>query len=682
MKRHLLVSALFVFAGACSTELQSPPGREEAPSAAISDAAHGVVGNPEFFFLPPLVPNPRGSPAWSPDGFNPALEPTVSICVLDLPAGTGEGDVQVGTPCRPGGYALTLPFVTRGNDGVRLHRPNDRDWDDDEEDRADRGGHYHAKWRVPKSGDVYYRIRVQAGTVVLGFADVHSVGSGRDLRAVNRDAFVARRDGETVQIKFRIENRALCADPAGTGPCVSAVVDLAAGGTVALTTDPAAAASGVGIPPQPSQSGSVIVTVETCPDLNPRAIDLPVFGGCLRIVTSPALTQPLNPPATVFVCDYPPDVSSLPHEQQERVTLHRLRTDNVVEAVPHALADCTPPVVAGLDRFRNAIRSLAQGRWRAVGQDLAGLIGPTPLLALDRGGGGLVAGFSDFQFALPCKMTVDAGDGQTGVPGAALPVDPTVRLTDLEEDPCAGATVHFAGTGTVGAPSVLTDAAGRAAVSWSLGGGPNQLVASGRGVAGGNADGPRSAFDPFMALEPHFNPFNDPVPNPLVPVPLQVGTRVFGAVTTAVPYRSPGWSARVLPSSAALPAGWELPGYDETAGGFGPGAAAFGSLPSECALNGAGLATTWPRETTLLLRRVVGVPAPATLRIDVAVDNDVQVFVDGNDVSGGLREHEGCPTRGSFTFTAPVSAGNHLIAVRGRDRGVSTYLDVEVAILP
>ncbi len=674
MDRRLAVSVLVVLAAGCQGDVQNPATPGNAPSFVISDGAHGQVGNPDFFFLPPLVPNPRHSPNWSPDGFNAGLQPTVTVCALDLPSTAQESDVQFGTPCRSGGYAVSFPFVTSGNDGVRLHAPRNGDEDDDADDDGDRGGHYHVKWRAPTSSDAFYRVRVLVGTTVLGFADVHSVTGGKDLKNVNTGEFIARKDGQTAQIKFRIENRALCANPGGTDPCATAVVNLGTGGTVSVVTNPLDAPSGVGFPPQNTQTQPVTVTVQTCPDLNPRVIDLPTYGGCLHVSTTPLLAQPLDPPATVFICDYPPDVSALPHTQEERVTLHRLRSDNVVEAVPHGQADCTPPVVGALGQLRGAVRSLVRGDWGSAGEQLASLVGPTPLMALHRGGGGLVAGFSDFQFALPCKMQITAGDGQTVPAGSTLPVNPTVLVTDLGDEPCPGARVSFSGNGSATPGTVVTAVDGLASTAWTIGTGSNQLIASGRGIAGANADGPRSIFDPFMAIEPYFNPANDPVPNPLMPVSLQTGTQTFHATgtNTLVAYGSGGWKFQ---RETTPPPGWEQPGYDDSA--YSLGTAAFGS-PSGCALN-AGVVTDWPINRGILLRRTLTLPTTATLRIAVAIDNDVQVYLDGVDVSGGLRTHDGCPTLDSFVFTVSgVSAGSHVLAVRGLDRGGSSYLDVEV----
>ena len=82
----------------------------------------------------------------------------------------------------------------------------------------------------------------------------------------------------------------------------------------------------------------------------------------------------------------------------------------------------------------------------------------------------------------------------------------------------------------------------------------------------------------------------------------------------------------------------------------------------------------------LLLRKRFTLDAiPQSLKVAVAIDNDVQVFVNGQDVSGGIRQHEGRPRRDSFVFTVPIgilNVGANLIAVRGVDRGGAAYADI------
>ncbi len=72
----------------------------------------------------------------------------------------------------------------------------------------------------------------------------------------------------------------------------------------------------------------------------------------------------------------------------------------------------------------------------------------------------------------PTALSIVSGDGQTGAPAAVLPESLVVQLNDESGQPLPGAAVHFAadaGSGTVGPDSATTDAAGRAAVQWTLG---------------------------------------------------------------------------------------------------------------------------------------------------------------------------------------------------------------------
>ena len=56
--------------------------------------------------------------------------------------------------------------------------------------------------------------------------------------------------------------------------------------------------------------------------------------------------------------------------------------------------------------------------------------------------------------------------------------------------------------------------------------------------------------------------------------------------------------------------------------------------------------------------------------------------MNGQDISGGLQVHEDCAVRDSFVFSVPESllvfGGENLLAVRARDRGGISYVDVEI----
>jgi hypothetical protein len=96
----------------------------------------------------------------------------------------------------------------------------------------------------------------------------------------------------------------------------------------------------------------------------------------------------------------------------------------------------------------------------------------------------------------------------------------------------------------------------------------------------------------------------------------------------------------------------------------------------------------------MLLRKSYALPSwwSAPLTVRVAIDNDIQVFVNGHnetatassgyDASSGFVVHEGCATLDSFTFSVPTSDlvhGTNLLAIRARDRGTIAYVDVRMS---
>ena len=151
------------------------------------------------------------------------------------------------------------------------------------------------------------------------------------------------------------------------------------------------------------------------------------------------------------------------------------------------------------------------------------------------------------------------------------------------------------------------------------------------------------------------------------------------APTIVVPYGASEYKYQVVPVDDGI--GFERPDFDDSA--FGIGDAGFGTREGYCALNNPGdVRTEWPVETDLLVRKTFELPVGTTdVVVHVAVDNDVQVFINGYDISDGLQTHEECPSLDSFTFAVPDSllhVGTNLLAVRARDRGGLAYLDLEV----
>ena len=147
------------------------------------------------------------------------------------------------------------------------------------------------------------------------------------------------------------------------------------------------------------------------------------------------------------------------------------------------------------------------------------------------------------------------------------------------------------------------------------------------------------------------------------------------AQTTVVPYGASGYRYMVV-AHGALPA-FQDPAFDDS--GFSTGAAPFGSGGS-CPL-GPTFQTLWPIDTDVLVRRTINFPAGASaVSVGIAIDNDVDVYWNGALV--GQQTHEDCATQDSLVVSVPdalVQAGNNVLAVRGVDRGIVSFLDIRVS---
>ncbi len=150
-----------------------------------------------------------------------------------------------------------------------------------------------------------------------------------------------------------------------------------------------------------------------------------------------------------------------------------------------------------------------------------------------------------------------------------------------------------------------------------------------------------------------------------------------------IPYGSGGWSYSIVPYDQQL--GFSAPAYDST--GWPVGQGPFGGwekgLDQVCVLN-ASIVTEWPNYTDLLVRRSIQLcPGASGLEIEAAIDNDIQVFFNGVDISNGMVEHELCAEYGAAesTFAVPdalLQIGENVLAVRARDREVISFLDLTV----
>ena len=530
MRRCVMLCLTLIAMSACSGDsVVRPTDTPTNPSNAISDGNNCVItgaactiGNPDFFFLPPMVQNPSASPKWDAGAFNPDLEPIVKICASQ---------------------ALTVSQIPTAPCAAEPDRLATADAASEQ---------YKLNWTVPNSSTVFYRVAVTVGTTTLGYADLETGANASQLKKVGTGEVIPLVDGRTLPIKFRVERFALCAVP-GVGPCATKAIDvLGAGGKVSTAlvatkeegiifanNTAAAAANPLATT---TTTGKRTVTVERCEDFRARGItDLPSFGPCVRVRIEPALSSALTAPALVYSCDVTvaSAAGTVSAAQAERIAMHRL-VGTELEALPHDHPDCTTSTAA-TGSVRGMLADLRHGKLKSAAQQMVALLSPKPLFAarfIDSGGGGFtglsdeVEGlgrsvsstngarlsmsatsptFHEFQFLLPAKFEFI----ETPVDRAAYPADQvsvSVKVTDLGDEPVLNARVRFSADqgGSVSDAIKLTSSdpgsLGVATVTWTVTApSPNTLTVTGRGIAGENEHGPRdrtpTKVDPFQPCD-------------------------------------------------------------------------------------------------------------------------------------------------------------------------------------
>jgi PKD domain len=152
-----------------------------------------------------------------------------------------------------------------------------------------------------------------------------------------------------------------------------------------------------------------------------------------------------------------------------------------------------------------------------------------------------------------------------------------------------------------------------------------------------------------------------------------------------IPYLDTDWKYEVVPYDGEQ--GFESPLFDDSS--FALGDAGFGTedFTFGCSLYHAPyLNTSWAPSTDILLRKTFTLgPGANAVQVGVAIDDHVQVFVNGQDISGGFQSGSGCASHDQLVYVAPASVlqvGTNLLAVRGRDGGAPNYIDVQVTEVP
>ena len=397
------------------------------PSKIISDGSH-VGGNPDFFFLPPLVPLPFGNATFRANfelgKFNNALGPALQIKICDL------------------GTALPTEFSTCGADVMTfdfrsgLHVVNiplrERGWWSLMGLPAD--GFYYALWDTRQPGlpaldnTKYYRIRVFLGTDQLGYADVDPMPNLREWRYSQTGTLIQLVNGWLLPIPFRVEkNGSPCATNAA---CIQQTVDNTGG----LVQVPGGAGplAGAEFPPDwlpkgPGLPDHVLVTIsrvntgqnedgtQTIPCH--RNLPLQQFYSCFKFTTYPKLGlnstafpgHQFQAPVRTAVCyrrfntedprsewvqlwasDDGANFRSLPEATDEGILS------------PNSQNCYNPP--NGYGNNSTGFRGLASAGWRKLKGGLGQIFGVQTAYAVDLGIGGTILDFSNISPALTARI--------------------------------------------------------------------------------------------------------------------------------------------------------------------------------------------------------------------------------------------------------------------------------------
>ena len=492
--RPLLVLPLIALVVACAEhKLPTEPTALSAPtdpSRIISDGAHNG-GNPDFFFLPPMVPLPLRNPNFELGKFNNALKSSlkIEICELQSTPVNGQGLPQANTACvsgtplktfAPGTVQLVNLPVRQNGWWTLFGLPAD--------------GFYYVLWDTRQARlnvKKYYRIRVfiaGAPDVLLGIADVDPMANLSQWKFTLTGDVIQLIDNVMLPIAFRVEKGGgppLCGDAA---ICTSMVVtnDNPNGD---VTVVPANGNNGPiagavfpdgWLPVGPGLPTSVVVTIKSVntgsndvaagTQANPCHANLPLeqFNGCFNFSTTPALGpnaeggHQFARQVTVVVC-YVLHDSGDPREKWAQLWSsgpneppHPLVSvsDALVLTAPteHNCGSNFTEVIAS-NRSTNPLARFASSGWRRFRSRLGSLVGINTAYAVDLGLGGYVTDFSNVGPALTAQLQ------RVGAPEATL----AAGVTTVDTVRILGTRVHNAGgltTGIGGLPVTFTLAPG------------------------------------------------------------------------------------------------------------------------------------------------------------------------------------------------------------------------------
>jgi hypothetical protein len=429
--RNLLLAVpVLVLAIACENP-QQPVGLR-APSDAsmiINDGAHGA-GNPDFFFLPPLVPLPTTAD-FADRELNKAIAPslTVEICRLKPDKLDGQHLPTPETPCyengpfyRFGPGEVVLVDNPTGGTGTEWWRglglPDD--------------GFYYVLWDTREAhlnAEKFYRVKVfiAGSNVPLGVADIDPMKKESELQSSAVEVIQVL-NGVMLPIPFRVEGHALCE---GATLCTSSTVtNESPTGSQTVVVDPGGGSiAGATFPNGWLPEGgpqSVVVTITEIPSPEaddgshvrtiPCHVGLPLqqFNKCFTFTTTPQLATDVNGDqfaefVTVAVC-YTLEGSGNPREEHAqlyasgpRETTRALDDADDAGILGPGSRNCSapPPITLGNS---NPLTRLATTGWRGLKGALGQFFGVKTAYGVDLGLGGIVKGFTTFGVALSANI--------------------------------------------------------------------------------------------------------------------------------------------------------------------------------------------------------------------------------------------------------------------------------------
>jgi hypothetical protein len=417
------------------------------PSQIISDGAHG--GNPDFFFLPPMVPFPSRNPDFELGKFNNTLKPSLKIEICELKS---ENLTAQGYPSAATGCAAGAPIKTFAPGSVQLvNLPlRQNGWWSLFGLPAD--GFYYVLWDTRQSNlnvNKYYRIKVllDGSTTPLGIADVDPMANLLQWKYTATGDVVQLIDDVMLPIPFRVEKGggpALC----GAGALCNSVTvtNNSTSGSQVVTVDAGGGAiAGAKFPNGWLPAGgpqSVVVTISqvntgavdpvTGAETTPCHVNLPLvqFPGCFKFTTTPAL-PPIDEsgtqfaqPVTVAVC-YTLQGSGDPREKFAEMWAsgpneppHPLDDASDVGILAPNARNCSNNIITFNET--KGVTGLATAGWRSFKGGLHRLFGVETAYAVDLGLGGITKKFSNIGPALSAQLVPYTVQHPTALPSSVF----------------------------------------------------------------------------------------------------------------------------------------------------------------------------------------------------------------------------------------------------------------------